>query len=195
MFVSDLTHFLELPEDAPGPAVNMAEHLTWVVRAATGGPAGVSWVTALQCRRRPQRRRCPGRMVVFRADLPAPIGWHCDSCGDEGVISGWQGSYADLRGPHRAGARKGRSHVAVSDEVMAALRDLRLVDTGCERLIFAARAEPNREGAVLDIDADDLEELLGFVAAEANHEDNRRRQQRLDAALAALSDAARTFDL
>lgn len=195
MFVSDLAHFLELPEDAPGPAVKIAEHLTWVVRAATAGPAGVAWVTALQCRRRPAHRRCPGRMVVFRADLPAPIGWRCDSCGDEGVISGWEGSYADLRGPHRAGARKGRSHIVVSDEVMAALRDLRLVDTDCERLVFAARADPNGEGAVLNLDGDDLEELVGFVAAEANHEDNRRRQQRLDEAFAALSHAAGTFDL
>ena len=39
---------------------------------------------------------------------------------------------------------------------------------------------------------DDLDELIGFVAAEANSEPNRRRQQRLDAAFDALNAAART---
>jgi hypothetical protein len=34
MFVSDLRHFLDIPDDAPGPARKMAEHLGFVVRAA-----------------------------------------------------------------------------------------------------------------------------------------------------------------
>ena len=38
---------------------------------------------------------------------------------------------------------------------------------------------------------DDLEELVGYVAAEANHEPNRRRKRQLDAALDALSDSGR----
>lgn len=53
------------------------------------------------------------------------------------------------------------------------------------------RAHP--DGAVLLASADDLEELIGFVAAEANHEPNRRRQDRLDAAFNALTEAAQTL--
>ena len=37
---------------------------------------------------------------------------------------------------------------------------------------------------------DGLEDLIDAVAAEANHEVSRRRQQRLDAAFEVLSDAA-----
>ena len=37
-------------------------------------------------------------------------------------------------------------------------------------------------------DAEDLDELIGYVAAEANHETNRRRQKRLNLAFAVLSD-------
>lgn len=37
---------------------------------------------------------------------------------------------------------------------------------------------------------EDLEELIGAVAADANHETNRRRQRRLDAAFDVLNDAA-----
>ncbi|MHB1784261.1 MAG: hypothetical protein ACYCTE_16545, partial [Acidimicrobiales bacterium] len=84
MFVSDLRHFLDLPDDAPGPARKMAEQLGNVVRAASAAEAGTTWVSALPCRRRPGRRSCPGHIVVFRPDLPARIEWRCDSCGDVG---------------------------------------------------------------------------------------------------------------
>ncbi|MDA8047895.1 MAG: hypothetical protein M0Z30_22130 [Actinomycetota bacterium] len=80
------------------------------------------------------------------------------------------------------------------------MRDLRLLDTDCERMVFAARADPDgadpeAPGAFLDVDAEDLDELIGFVAAEANHEDDRRRRQkRLDSAFNALSEALHDLD-
>ena len=75
----------------------------------------------------------------------------------------------------------------MTDEVCAALRDLRLLDRGCERLVFGARVSTT--GIVLVASKEDLDELTGYVAAEANHETNRRRQKRLDLAFAALSEA------
>ena len=68
------------------------------------------------------------------------------------------------------------------------MRDLQLLDTDCERLVFRIRAHNDR--AILAASDDDLDELIGSVAAEANHEPNRRRQQRLDAAFDALNAAA-----
>ena len=58
--------------------------------------------------------------------------------------------------------------------------------------MYQARASD--DGVVLSADGDELDELLGFVAAEANHEPNRRRQQRLDRAFAVLSDALQTME-
>lgn len=194
MFVSDLRHFLAMPEDAPAPAVRMGEHLVAVVRAATAGPPGAHWLSALACGRRPGHRPCPGRIVVFRADLPAPLEWRCSSCGDAGVISGWEGSYADLRRPRSEGSQSAKTEVPVPAEAAAALRGLRLLDTDCERMVYAARAGHEGGGALLDVDADDLDELLGFVAAEANHEENRRRQKALDDAFAVLSEALRALE-
>lgn len=78
--------------------------------------------------------------------------------------------------------------MVVPAEVMATLRDLRLVDTAGERLIFRARIADDDESAVLAASEVDLEELLGYVAAEANHETDRRRQKRLDQAFQALND-------
>ena len=76
----------------------------------------------------------------------------------------------------------------VTDTTAGVLRELVMLDLDCERLVFGMRAHP--DGAILLASADDLEELIGFVAAEANHEPNRRRRQRLDAAFIALTEAA-----
>ena len=56
--------------------------------------------------------------------------------------------------------------VIVSDETAAVLRELALLDPDCERLVFGMRAHP--DGAVLLAGADDLEELIGFVASPGN---------------------------
>ena len=98
MMVTDLSHFLGLPEEAPGPPSRLAGHLGDVVRATTAGDAGEPWESALPCRRRPSHRACPGRMIVIRAaDAGTPIQWQCSACGDKGVISHWEDSPYELR--------------------------------------------------------------------------------------------------
>lgn len=189
VYVSDLRRFLDLPEDAPAPARNLADHFGNIVRAATAGGPGPAWVSALPCRRRPGRSRCPGRIVVFRSELPAQIEWGCDSCDDEGVISGWEGTQFDLRTPRPIRHLGAAGEVLVPDEVAAALRTLTLLDLDCQRLVYRATALD--EGVALLADEEQFDELLGHLAAEANHEPNRRRQQRLDRSLAVLSSALR----
>ena len=105
------------------------------------------------------------------------------------MISNWEDTPFDLRRrrPTLAGAV---NEIVISDEVAAALREVRLLDPDCERLVFAMRA--HNDGALLAGTDDDLDELIGMVAAEANHEPNRRRQRRLEAALEALNTAAQT---
>ncbi len=191
VFVTDLHHFLDLPEDTPGPARRLAEHLGDIVRAATAGDAGTAWDSALTCRRRPGNRRCPGRMIVRRTAPGAPIGWRCGVCDDDGVISNWEDSPFDLRRRQLAVAGA-VTEIVISGQVAATLRDLRLLDIDCERQVFRTRA--HNDGAVLAATAEELDELIGCVAAEANHEPNRRRQQRLDAAFDALNTAASTID-
>ena len=192
VLVADLHHFLDMPHDASGPARRLAQHLVDIVRAGTAGDVGDPWVSALPCRRRPAHRRCPGRMTIaiVWAEASAPIRWWCTVCDDEGVISNWADSPYDLR-RRRFSLAGDVDEVIVSDKTAVVLRALVLLDPDCERLVFGMRAHP--DGAALLTSADDLEELIGFVAAEANHEPNRRRQDRLDAAFNALTESAQTL--
>ena len=186
MFISDLHHFLDLPEGTPGPAHRMAEHLCDIVRAATAGDAGTAWESALACRRRPANRRCPGRLMVLATEPAAPIRWQCNVCDDQGLISNWENSPFDLR-RRRLTVVEAVHEVVISAQVAAALRELRLLDPDGERVVYRIRADV--DGAVLSATDDELDELIGSVAAEANHEPNRPRRKRLDAALDALTGA------
>lgn len=189
MLVADLHHFHDLPPDVPGPARRLAQHLGNIVRAASAGDTATAWESALPCRLRPANRACTGQMIVTRAAVEAPIRWQCSVCDDDGVISNWADSPFDLRRPGLRVA-DAVTEFEISAEVAAALRDLQLLDPDCERLVFRIRAHTH--GALLAATDEDLDELIGFVAAEANHESNRRRRKRLDAAFDALTSAAQT---
>lgn len=185
--VTDLRHLLDLPPETPGPARRLAEQLGNIVRAATAGHSGFAWETALPCRRRPANRACAGRMIVELAGLGAPVQWQCSACGDDGAISNWEDSPFDLR-PRRLAVAKATTDIILSHDTADTLRDLRLLTPDEERLVFRIRA--HRDHALLAANEDDLEELIGSVAAEANHEQNRKHQRRLDAAFDALNKAA-----
>jgi hypothetical protein len=131
-------------------------------------------------------------MIVRRADVDGPIAWQCSTCGDAGQISGWEGTPFDLSDPGRR-SRGGVRQVRVPDQVAAALRELTLLDADAERVVYRARS--NGAGDVtLTATDDELDELIGNLAAEANHESNRRRQQRLDAAIEVLDQAGQKTD-
>ena len=183
MLVADLHHYLDLSRDIPVPTSGLAEHLNSIVRSATAGDAGMAWMSSLPCRRRPGNRPCPGRTILVRPEPPVPIHWKCSSCG---VISNWSDSPYDLR--RRTLTLAGPlNQIVITDEVASALRDLRLLDADSERVVFAMRADGER--IILTATDDERYELIGYVAAEANHGTTRRRQKRLDAAFDTLSNA------
>jgi len=80
--------------------------------------------------------------------------------------------------------------VVIPADIAASLRRLQLLDSDMDRFVF--RAQASEDGIALVGDDDDLEELIGYVAAEANHEGNRRRQRQLDHAFETLTRALDT---
>ncbi len=187
--VTDINHLLDLADDAPAAATRLAEFLGDVVRAGSAGDVGAGWTTALPCRRRPGNRPCAGRLVVRRVEQEADIGWRCSACGDDGVITHWAGSPFDLRPGAGLAVVDPGSEVRIDQETAAVLRHVLMVDPDCDRVVFRIRTRRGG-GAVLTATADELEQLLEAVAAEANHAPNRRTQRRFDDAFEQLSDAA-----
>lgn len=91
--VTDLRHFLEgeVPHDElPLAWRRLHDQLVRIVQAAAMRPADLASVTEVPCRRRPQRRRCPGPIRVRRTDVPDEVRWHCAGCDEEGVITHWR---------------------------------------------------------------------------------------------------------
>ena len=131
-------------------------------------------------------------MIVLQTAAGSPIRWQCSVCDDEGVISNWEDSAFDLR-RRQPTLAEAVNEIVIPGEVAAALRGLQLLDTDCERLVFRIRAHNGH--AILAATEDDLDELIGFVASEANNEiQPGRRQQRLDAAFDVSKAAAQTPD-
>lgn len=187
MLVADLQHFLDVGPDTPGPARKLAEHLSGIVAAASAGEAQTRWETALPCRRRPAHRACPGRIVVSWTQPEHPINWCCSHCDDAGTITNWATSIYDLR-RQQLTASEPVQDVVVDTDTAAALRTLPFLNHDCQRAVFAIRALGNE--LHLTVTDTELDDLIDSLAAEANHEPNRRRQRQLDTAYDHLTTAA-----
>ncbi|MEZ5410171.1 MAG: hypothetical protein R2761_19230 [Acidimicrobiales bacterium] len=124
--------------------------------------------------------------MVFRHAY-GEIAWACDVCGDEGVITGWEGSPTDVSGLDDSYADGDVVAVVMSRSLFDLLRGVLVLDAASELLI--ARAQGTTEGVVLSGSAEAFDELVGFVASEANAETDPRRARSLDEAGAVLEAA------
>lgn len=98
-----MTRGIDVTDGDPlAPARRLTEFMGEVIAAASVLAPSVWNDSALRCRRRPQRRPCPGRLRV-RAESTGQIDWACPVCNDQGTISSWQGSLYDLSS-HRGGS-------------------------------------------------------------------------------------------
>ena len=99
-WIVDMSHYDWRDEDEkemPRPAVRLAEYFASIVEATVriasldidGGAIDV------QCRRRPGRRRCAGRIHAELYQEDNELYWQCPVCGDNGRISNWAGTRWD----------------------------------------------------------------------------------------------------
>lgn len=131
MLVSDLNHFLDLPDGVPGPARRLAQLFANIAWAATAGGTGDPWMSALPCRRRPGRRPCPGADHHRAARTAGTDPVWCSVCADEGVISNWERTRLVTCAARRLTVPGAVNEVVIADEVAAALRELVLLDPDC----------------------------------------------------------------
>ena len=97
IWIADISSF-----DAPdGPTsrgrnANKVRFLGQIVSAASLMATGEYQVSSVQCRRRPQRRRCPGKIRLGRDPDSDEVHWTCPVCGDRGVVTNWRDTRWDL---------------------------------------------------------------------------------------------------
>lgn len=168
-------HFLdnngELPADLPGPARKLAEFICSIVKSATTHSLEALVPTGIGCRRRPKRKPCRGEIYAFINEETSAIQWNCFLCGDNGFIFDWQNTNWDMR---------------FSDLIPVRLhveeKDLILNETlaGPDLTDRLEAAKEVLDAVVVYYTLDELDNLLGYIAAEANHSHDRKIQEALD---------------
>ena len=104
-WITDLRHFLdeygEFADELPVSALKLAQFqcsiVGWVTAAEPGRNSRTR--TNVHCRRSPRHRPCRGEIFATLEDRSASIVWDCPLCGDNGQISGWEGTTWDRRLP------------------------------------------------------------------------------------------------
>ncbi|MBN1930563.1 MAG: hypothetical protein JW786_03020 [Desulfobacterales bacterium] len=99
MWVIDIRHWLdeETQSVAAVPQLKRkVEKLGEIIIYATSAYIGISERKKPKCWRRPKRKPCKGVLDIRLDEIEGKIHWQCDSCGDEGVVSGWQGLLWDM---------------------------------------------------------------------------------------------------
>lgn len=178
-YVTDLRHFegIELDPDPPRPALALASYFRRIARAATASSGPGAHPTALACRRRPQRRRCPGHLHVERKEVPSSIEWGCPACGEGGWIDGWQEGHDDLSSLERPPvAHEALHRLVLPEEAYALLLEEESFDSGCARMVYAATV--SRDGVLLSGSDEEIAALSEVVAAWAEDEPSPSRRRR-----------------
>jgi hypothetical protein len=98
-YIADLRHVLN-PDGsiAPrsGPARRLAQHLAAIVQEITADIGGETFFPKARCRRKPNRKRCPGEIESLLNPDTGEIVWCCPQCGDNGRIRNWEGTLWDF---------------------------------------------------------------------------------------------------
>jgi hypothetical protein len=102
------------------------------------------------------------------------IEWACPSCGDNGVISHWQGSPYDLSEVRDLPNQPG-FEIMLTEEEYDELRKCLVMSPEGDKLIYGATY--TEEGIVLRTTRKDLEDFAGYLEFNINHEEDRKRQQ------------------
>lgn len=99
-WITNLTDLLDqdgqIPQWRGGSRIT--KHLTAIVSAVTASPVTSPKETGLRCRRRPQRKACPGIIQAGFEPGTSAIRWSCPTCDDQGWIRGWHGTRWDQGG-------------------------------------------------------------------------------------------------
>jgi hypothetical protein len=172
-FITDLAHLVDEnglpPVGAPKELLEALGFYGGIVEAGSSHPVGTQFPSAIPCRKDPTKSRLT---IANRRD--GTILWKCPDCDENGSISNWQGSDYDLSGATEPDMGR-RVGVHVTAEAHGALREI--ITNSQEEQAIIAGAVVTSEGIWISGRVDDFEELLGSIAAAANHAKNAKRRR------------------
>ena len=157
-----------------------SEYLSAIVSAATLAPPGVEVNTSVRCRKRPERKSCHGLIRLRLQENPAELIWWCPVCADSGVIRNWKGIPWNLSHTKGASAVNGDEfcEVILTNNEYKLLTEIAILEPQAREIVQDASFMEN--GVMLIGSLDAMDELMGYIAFEANHEQKLRRQQALN---------------
>ena len=93
MWVINIQHWLNETKSGPGvPQLRLkVKKLAEILTYATSVAAELATDSIPKCWRRPKRKPCKGELDIQLNHASGQIHWQCNMCGDEGVVTGWEG--------------------------------------------------------------------------------------------------------
>ena len=86
--INKLLSNFDIRPSVSGPAGRIAVFIKMVIAYARALDPGYTYEIPLQCRKRPRRKNCPGKVLIYMENEEADIQWGCPVCGDSGNITG-----------------------------------------------------------------------------------------------------------
>lgn len=191
-YITDMNHLVsdDPKVEVPDEVLEFRDYLGHLISAATA-TTDAELLSAIPCRKKVNRKMCSGFVKVKRQDLPESyIFWHCSVCDDGGRIANWRDCSYDhsrLKPPVATNEPNPPVEVKISREEMNAILQGSIFDPDCDRIIYSAR--PAKTAVLFRGLYWDMDNFEGFLAAEANHEENKKRQRLLDSVHERISDA------
>lgn len=156
------------------------EFLGAIVSASTFAPPGSEIDTSLRCRKRPERKQCNGLIRVYLQEKPVELRWWCPVCGDGGIINNWKG--IPWKNTHVKSENGNKNNefceIILPFKEFELLKEISILEPGAERVVRDAIKV--KDGMLLIGAFDCIDNLIGYIAFEANHEHRPKRQQMLN---------------
>jgi hypothetical protein len=172
-WITDVLDLLPAYEAESTVATPRTELVREIVEAATSRRDEGSWSSAVRCIARVKRRVCGARLNIARPEV-GRIEWSCAACGEDGVITGFEGTELDLS-PYAPGKKKLRFW-GFDDEGRAVLRAA-AYNPLLRAVISRARPAPDVPGLlIVEATVEELDEMYTLVEhLEAMTRGRRRR--------------------
>lgn len=186
-YVTKIPHlFPKNPKtEMPADILAFRNYLGHMIKASVATDE-LEFLSPIPCRKRVKRKPCEGFVKIMKQTIPEPyIYWHCSVCDDGGRIADWRGCVYDnseFMKPHPANDididPNPMVEVTISRDEMSAMLSKLHYDYDSQRIAYSAR--PSEKGIIMRGLYGDMDNFVGFLASDSNHEENKKRQKLLD---------------